>query len=120
LLVAGWHLPLFFLEEGGLQPPILVGGLVSTVAVTYWYAWLFNRTGGSVLMVLMAHSIEGSLQAQGWIYMGVWCAAAAALIVCDRKAWRLPVEPRVVASLEARHAASVTPSTDSVSRRGIR
>ena len=65
VLVAGWHVPLFFLEDGGLQPPVLVGGLVATVAVTFWYAWLFNRTGGSVLLVLMAHSVEGSLPGSG-------------------------------------------------------
>jgi len=103
LVVAGWHLPLFFLEEGGLQPPVLVGGLVTTVAVTYWYSWLFNRTGGSVLMVVLAHSIEGSVQAEGWIYVGVWCVVAVGLIVCDRKAWRRPVDPRVVTSPEAHY-----------------
>ena len=89
-LVTGWHLPLFFLEDGGLQPPVLVGGLVTTVAVTFWYAWLFNRTAGSVLLVLIAHSVEGSIQAQGWIYMGVWCAVALFLLVADRTAWRRP------------------------------
>ena len=45
-LVAGWHLPTFFLEEGGLRPSVLVAGLVTTMAVTFWYAWLFNHTGG--------------------------------------------------------------------------
>jgi uncharacterized protein len=89
-LVAGWHLPIFFLEEGGLQPPILVGGLVTTMAVTFWYTWLFNHTSGSVLMVVVAHSVEGSIQAQGWIYMGVWLAVAIGLVVFDRKAWRAP------------------------------
>jgi uncharacterized protein len=115
LLIAGWHLPLFFLEEGGLQPRILVTGLVTTIAVTYWYSWLFNRTGGSVLLVLMAHSIEGSLQAQGWVYMTVWCAAAVGLIVCDQKAWRRPVDPRVVTAPEASRepAAPAAPSSDS-------
>jgi len=103
LLVAGCHLPVFFLEEGGLQPPVLLGGLVTTIAVTYWYAWLFNRTEGSVLLVLLAHSIEGSLQAQGWMYMGVWCAAAIGLIVSDPKAWRRPMHPRVVTSPEIQH-----------------
>jgi membrane protease YdiL (CAAX protease family) len=103
LLVVGWHLPLFFLEEGGLQPPALVGGLVTTIAVTYWYAWLFNRTGGSVLMVVLAHSIEGSVQAEGWIYMGVWCVAAVGLIVRDRKAWRRPAGAQVVTSPEAQY-----------------
>ena len=89
-LVAGWHLPLFFLEEGGLQPPILLGGLVTTMAVTFWYAWLFNHTRGSVLLVVVAHSVEGLIQAQGWIYMGVWLAVAIGLVVFDRKAWRAP------------------------------
>jgi hypothetical protein len=89
-LVAGWHLPLFFLEEGGLQPPMLVGGLVTTMAVTFWYTWLFNHTGGSVLMVVVAHSVEGSIQAGGWVYMGVWLGVAVGLVVFDRKAWRAP------------------------------
>jgi hypothetical protein len=89
-LVAGWHLPLFFLEEGGLQPSILVGGLVTTMSVTFWYAWLFNHTAGSVLMLVVAHSVEGSIQAQGWIYMGVWVAVAIGLVVFDWKAWRAP------------------------------
>ena len=68
VLVAGWHIPLFFLEDGGLQPTVVMNALVTTVAVTFWYAWLLNRTGGSVLLVLMAHSIEGSVQADGWMY----------------------------------------------------
>jgi hypothetical protein len=90
-LVAGWHLPLFFMEEGGLQPSVLVGGLVTTVAVTFWYNWLFNRTGGSVLLVILAHNIEGSIQYElGWIVMGVWCAVAIGLVVFDWKAWRGP------------------------------
>ena len=90
-LVAGWHLPLFFLEEGGLQPSILVGGLVTTMAVTFWYTWLFNHTRGSILLVVAAHSVEGSIQGQiGWIYMGVWLAVAIGLVVFDWKSWRAP------------------------------
>lgn len=100
LLVAGWHVPLFFLEDGGLQPSILVGGLVTTVAVTFWYSWLFNRTRGSVLMTLLAHNVEGTLQAQGWIYMAVWCAVAIGLIVADRAAWRRPATAEAVIALE--------------------
>jgi uncharacterized protein len=90
-LVAGWHLPLFFLEEGRLEPSLLVGGLVTTMAVTFWYAWLFNHTRGSVLLVVVAHSVEGSIQAEiGWIYMGVWLAVAISLVVFNWKAWRAP------------------------------
>jgi hypothetical protein len=36
-LVAGWHLPLFFLEDGGVEPYLGAGGLVTTMAVTFWY-----------------------------------------------------------------------------------
>lgn len=90
VLITGWHLPLFFMEDGGLQPSFIVTAVLGTVAVTFWYTWLFNHTGGSVLMVLVAHSIEGSIQAGGWIYMGVWCAVAIGLVVFDRKAWRAP------------------------------
>jgi hypothetical protein len=90
-LVAGWHLPTFFLEEGGLQPSVLVAGLVTTMAVTFWYAWLFNHTSGSVLMLVIAHSVEGSIQYElGWIVMGVWLAVAIGLVVFDLKAWRGP------------------------------
>ena len=114
-LVAGWHLPLFFLEEGGLQPPILVGGLVTTMALTFWYTWLFNHTRGSVLMVVVAHSVEGLIQAQGWIYMGVWLAVAIGLVVFDRKAWRAPApaEATIQPSMPSRatnEAAPVAPA----------
>jgi hypothetical protein len=36
VLVTGWHVPLLFLEEGGLQPSILVGYLLGSFAVTFW------------------------------------------------------------------------------------
>jgi hypothetical protein len=91
LLVAGWHLPLYFLEEGGLQPSLLVEGLVTTLAVTFWYAWLFNHTRGSVHLVVVAHSVEGSIQTEiGWIYICVWLAVAIGLPVFDWKRWRGP------------------------------
>jgi uncharacterized protein len=68
-----------------------VGGLVTTIAVTFWYTWLFNHTAGSVLLVVVAHSVEGSIQAEiGWIYMCVWLAVAIGLVVFDWKAWRGP------------------------------
>ena len=99
VLVAGWHVPLFFLEAGGVQPSEVVNALVTTVAVTFWYAWLFNRTGGSVLLVLIAHSIEGSVQAYGWIDTSAWCAVAIALVIADRQAWRRPAAGALSAAL---------------------
>ena len=94
-LVSLWHLPLFFWEPGGLQASVLVSGLVVTMAATFFYNWLFNRTGGSVLLVILAHDLEGSIQYEiGWIAMGVWLAVAIGLIVFDLKAWRAPAPAR--------------------------
>ena len=60
-------MPPFYMEEGGLVPSVLVAGLVTTMAVTCWYAWLFNHTAGSVLLVVMAHSVPlGGHRTLGW------------------------------------------------------
>jgi len=90
VLISGWHLPLFFMEDGGLPPSIVVTSILTTVAVTFWYTWIFNRTGGSVLLVILAHNVEGIIQSEGWIYMGLWLAVAIGLVVFNWKAWRGP------------------------------
>jgi CAAX protease family protein len=102
VLVSGWHVPILFLEEGGLRPPIVVGFLLGTVAVTFWYSWLFNHTGGSVLITLISHAAQGTIQigalwsvgadiAQANLLFGVVASAVAiGLVVFDRKAWRAP------------------------------
>jgi membrane protease YdiL (CAAX protease family) len=99
VLVAGWHLPLWVLPQFGSGPMDIISGSVGSFAVTFWYAWLFNRTGGSILMTLVAHAVEGSLQTdQYWtagaaaqrtdiLYAAVWCAVAVALVLADRKLW---------------------------------
>ena len=113
VLVAGWHLPTFFLEEGALQASVLVAGLVTTVAVTFWYTWLFNHTRGSILLVVAAHSVEGSIQYElGWLIMSIWVAVAVALVVFDREAWRgrAPDEATAPPTLRPRGEAEPTPA----------
>ena len=100
VLVSGWHAPILFLEEGGLQPPIVVGYLLGSVAVTFWYSWLFNHTAGSVLITLVSHAAQGTITIGGlWstgadfaqanlIFGVVAIAVAIGLVVFDRKAWR--------------------------------
>ena len=102
VLVTGWHVPLLFLEEGGLQPSILVGYLLGTVAVTFWYSWLFNHTGGSVLITLVSHATQGTIKieplwsasadvAQATLLFSVVASAVAiGLVAFDWKAWRAP------------------------------
>ena len=73
------------------------------MAVTFWYAWLFNHTGGSILLLVIAHDVEGSIQYElGWIVMGVWLAVAIGLVVFDWKAWRGPAPPEATTVLSLR------------------
>ena len=78
--------PLFLISSYGLQPY----EAVTTVAVTFWYAWLFNHAAGSVLITLIAHATEGSINTsdlwqagpdltrETWLYVVVWSAVAVA------------------------------------------
>jgi hypothetical protein len=102
VLVTGWHVPILFLEEGGLQPSILVGYLLGSFAVTFWYTWLFNRTGGSVLMTIVSHAAQGTITigglwpagadfAQANLLNGVVLSfVAIGLVVLDWQFWRGP------------------------------
>jgi len=102
VLVTGWHVPILFLEEGGLQPSIIVGFLLGTLAVTLWYTWLFNRTGGSVLMTLVSHAAQGTITigglwssgadfAQANLLIGVVLSVVATgLVVFDWQVWCSP------------------------------
>ena len=103
LLVAGWHLPLVFIPEFDLALP----DIVTTVLVAFWYAWLFNRTGGSALLPLIAHATEGSVNIQGlwpagadadrlaWVWLVAWGLLVAALLIFDRKSWRTAPESAI-------------------------
>src|SRR5215211_2307591 len=62
VVVTVWHVPILFLEEGALQPSIIVGFLLGSLAVTFFYTWFFNHTGGSVLMTIVAHAAQGTIQ----------------------------------------------------------
>src|SRR5918999_2107390 len=100
--VTVWHVPLLFLEEGLLRPSIIVGFLLGTLAVTFWYTWLFNRTGGSVLMTLVSHAAQGTITIGGLWSAGadfaqanllngvVLSVVAIGLVVFDWQFWRSP------------------------------
>jgi len=110
VLITGWHLPLFFMG-GGLPMSIVVTSILTTVAVTFWYTWIFNHTGGSVLLVIVAHSVEGSIQAEGWVYMGVWLALAIGLVVFDWKAWLGPAAAETTTLPQAPSPKGAAPAT---------
>lgn len=99
VLVSGWHLPLWLLPAFGAGPTDVISDSLASFAVTFWYAWLFNRASGSVLLTVIAHAVEGSLQTeQYWsvgpaaarttaLYAGCWCFVALILVLSDRKFW---------------------------------
>jgi uncharacterized protein len=103
VLITGWHLPLVLMPQFNLGLP----DIASTVVVTFWYAWLFNRTGGSVLLTIIAHVTEGSINRQSlwpaganaerevWTYLIAWTALAIALLIFDRKSWRTAPESAI-------------------------
>src|SRR5215204_1193401 len=109
VLVTIWHVLLFFLE-GGLQPfqpSIVLGGVLGPFAFTFVATWLFNHTGGSVLMTLVMHAAEGTIHPNElWsvgataataqaIYPVVWFVVAIGLVILDWRFWRGPAPATV-------------------------
>ena len=122
VLVTLWHIPLVFAAGEVYLPPIT---LLATFAVTFFYTWLFNHTGGSLLMTMVAHAGQGVFsmylaggfvggtqpQSTVWLVTAVWCALAGGLVVFDRKAWRSPAaaETTPPQAMSPRGAAPVAP-----------
>lgn len=94
VLVAFWHLPLVLF--GGVS----LIGLPTTFAITFLYVWLFNRTGGSVLLTLLCHNSQGTFTVGSFgftgadasraelIYFAAVVIAVLATVVLDRRTWR--------------------------------
>ena len=103
VIITGWHMPLVFMPQFDLALP----DIASTVVVTIWYAWLFNRTGGSVLLPLIAHVTEGCVNTQAlwpagpnadrqeWTWLIAWALLVVALLIFDRKSWRTAPESAI-------------------------
>jgi membrane protease YdiL (CAAX protease family) len=95
VVVSLWHLPLVLMPQFDL-PPL---GIFTTFVVTFWYAWLLNRTGGSVLLTILAHATQGVVQPYSFwddsafgnqeftLETGLWCLLVLGLILCDWKFW---------------------------------
>jgi membrane protease YdiL (CAAX protease family) len=105
VVVAGWHAPLLLVDN--LRPV----DLLSTVAVTFWYAWLFNHSGGSVLITIVSHVAQGSIAHSDlwpadrdaaqmeYVYAAVACATVVGLLCFDWRFWRSSAPPMATARL---------------------
>ena len=111
LVWAGWHLPVLPLLTGfrvisgpALLPLFWFGMFTLTVVL----AWIYNRSGGSILMAALFHGlynvIAGTAAALGGlntiftVFLMVWAAALVVLEVLVRRAGRAdsplrPVDP---------------------------
>ena len=94
VLVSLWHLPIVVIESGSYFY------LANSFAITLVYVWLFNRTGGSVLLTLLMHVTQGTFTIENlgfegadarrmaWLGFVAWGVVAVSVIVLDRGAWR--------------------------------
>lgn len=94
VVVAFWHVPLVVFGQLSLI------GLPTTFAITFLYVWLFNRTGGSVLLTYLFHDSQGTFTVGSFgfsgaeagraelIYFAVVVLAVLTTVVLDRGAWR--------------------------------
>src|SRR5437764_1136228 len=54
-----WHLPAFFtLILGPFSFPGFAGFLISAIALTFLFTWIFNHTRGSVLLATLTHGFS--------------------------------------------------------------
>ena len=108
---AVWHIPLVTSDQLPLY------GIPVTFAITFVYVWLFNRTGGSLLMTLLFHVLQGTVQLgmlgitgadaarTGFIAGMLWIVLAIVLVVVDRDAWR--AAPASASAPTAEHHVTV-------------
>ncbi|MEV5053606.1 CPBP family intramembrane glutamic endopeptidase [Arthrobacter sp. LAR12-1-1.1] len=94
VVVSLWHLPLVLFGQLSLI------GLPTTFAITFLYVWLFNRTGGSVLLTFLFHNSQGTFTVGSFgfsgaeadraelIYFAVVVLAVLTTVLLDRGAWR--------------------------------
>jgi uncharacterized protein len=109
---AAWHLPHFYFPEGDTFGQSFPVYLLNVTAISVAMAWLFWRTGGSLLLVMVMHAavnntkgivpaaVPGATDAfalsatpVGWIGLGLAWAVAALLLLRMRGAV-LPRRPR--------------------------
>ena len=88
---AFWHLPL--MVYGVIPWSDLAYVSVQSVV----YAWLFNNTGGSVLLVMLFHTMNNVISGgffhamfsgadwvrMGWLLVALWCAVAVIVVVVN-------------------------------------
>ncbi len=96
VLWAFWHLPLWFVPGSFQADTPFTLYVVSTTALSFLIGWVYNGTGGSLLLAILAHTasdVADNLRAAALgtpsvgvelALAGVFVAAAAAVVVLTR------------------------------------
>ncbi|MDK1472610.1 type II CAAX endopeptidase family protein [Streptomyces sp. 549] len=69
LLWGAWHLPLFLTEWGGGPNPgagRVTAFMCTTVAFSFAMTWVFNRSGGSMPLVMLLHTSVNNFFSVAW------------------------------------------------------
>ena len=98
ILWCAWHIPMFVLQ--GYGTVIFVTAFVNLIAASVVFSWLFERTGGSVLVAVVAHMgahLDNTNHALPGnpipliVFSVATVAAAIAVVVLDRSVrWFAP------------------------------
>lgn len=115
-----WHLPMFFTPNlGPFTLTTFVAFMLTAVAAAYLYTWVFNGTGGSVLLVMFLHGasnaasglmnrlVPADLSPGGWLgtlveggWLNVLAFGAVALLLIAATRGQLGNRPADVAPVE--------------------
>src|SRR5215211_7629748 len=88
-----WHLPLWLTGAPGRTPLIYAGFVLSTFALSVLLTWVYNSTGGSLLLVVLLHAtinlpitllyddIGGRVTVPVLLYFGLQVVAAIVVVV---------------------------------------
>ena len=88
-----WHIPTFLLPSQAVSAVPYVGFALFVLAQSVLTTWLFNRTGGSVLLAGLFHAASdavyagsGAIGGDGrlfWLVTALGCVAAAAVVLVE-------------------------------------
>ena len=88
-----YHLPLSFTGSAFRSPSIVIPFVISTIALSVILAWVYNSTGGSLLLVVLLHATANLplsllLEPLGsravlpfWLFVGLMVAAAIVVVI---------------------------------------
>jgi len=81
IIWAAWHAPSFFYLHTASSPGMLVGFLVGLLAGAVFLTWLYNSTGGSILIVAIWHGLFDYVTACTECKSGLVAALVSTLVM---------------------------------------